>query len=54
MGENKTAIEIKKEKLKEAYKSGGIRKEKIKRLKESIKRHKQIDKSIKKHKKWLI
>lgn len=50
MGENKRAIEIKKEKLKiELQKDKSLQnKNKIKRLQESIKRHKKIGKSISK------
>jgi len=50
MGENRRAIEIKKEKLKKELSLEKPNKCKIKRLRESIKRHKEIDKSIRKTK----
>jgi len=49
MGENKSALEIKKEKLKEELEkeSKMQNKQKIRRLKESIQRHKEIAIAIK-------
>lgn len=46
MGENKRVIDLKKSKLKEELSKENPNKFKIKRLKNSIKRHKIISKSI--------
>ncbi|HDK42164.1 MAG TPA: hypothetical protein ENG87_02190 [Candidatus Pacearchaeota archaeon] len=42
MGENKSVLELKRRRLKEEVNSENPDKNKIKRLKESIKRHKEI------------
>lgn len=47
MGENKSVIDIKRRKLKEELDSENPNKVIIKRLKESIKRHKDISRYIK-------
>jgi len=46
MGENTSIIDLKKENLKEELNSEYPDKNKIKRLKESIKRHKDIERYI--------
>jgi hypothetical protein len=46
MGENRTAIEMKKQKLKEELNSDNPNRCKIRRLEKSIARHKCIDKGI--------
>jgi len=47
MGENKNVIDIKKRKLKEELNSENPDKNKIRRLKESIQRHKGVQRYIK-------
>lgn len=47
MGENKNVIDIKKRKLREELDSENPDKNKIRRLKESIKRHKDVQRYIK-------
>lgn len=47
MGENKNVIDLKKKSLKEELEKDSPDKKKIRRLKESIERHKRIQKHIK-------
>ncbi len=47
MGENKRTVDLKKHKLKEELEKEEPNKNKINRLKDSITRHKKIDKQIK-------
>ena len=52
MGENKQTIEIKQEKLRIELSKSNPNLMIVKRLKESIIRHKQIERGIKKRLKW--